>query len=87
MAEGDVREQITRFIRKTFPSARRHALSTDDPLLESGIIDSLGVLTLVEFLEAEFQMTVTDDDLVPEHFGTIERIAEFVENRRARIGA
>jgi len=86
MLDNDVRGRISRFIRMTFPLARQRALSTSDPLLEGGIIDSLGILNLVGFLEEEFQMTVADDDLVPENFGTIEQIAEFVEGRRAQVG-
>jgi len=53
-----------------------------DPLLESGVIDSLGVLDLVAFIETEFKVIVDDEDLIPENFQSIARIACYVEKKR-----
>jgi len=50
-----------------------------DNLLESGIIDSLGVLELVTFMQQEFALAVADEDLTPENFQNIESMARFVE--------
>jgi len=84
MAGNHVNSEIRRFILEKYPLARRLQLKDSDALLESGIVDSLGILDLVSFLEQQFSITVTDDELVPENFQTVERIVAFVETRTAR---
>jgi acyl carrier protein len=64
-----------------FPSARKQPLGDDDHLLANGIVDSLGILDLVAYLEREFGITITDDDLVPEHFESLGRMTRFVQDR------
>jgi acyl carrier protein len=78
--------QIRQFLRRNFPSARHHPLAEEDQLLANGVLDSLGVLELVGYLEQEFGITVSDDDLVPVHFETLKRVAAFVEERQ-RVGS
>ncbi len=74
-------EEIKRFILSRFPSARKWELSYHKKLLESGILDSLGVLEVVTYLEQEFKISLTDEDLVPENFQTIENITQFVQRK------
>jgi acyl carrier protein len=52
-----------------------------DALLETGIIDSVGVLDVVGFLEKEFKVAVDDEDLIPDNFQNIERIAIYIQKR------
>jgi len=73
--------QIRKFILDKFPLARKQQIKDSDPLLESGVLDSLGVLDLVSFVEQEFSVHVADEELVPENFQTIDRIAAFVESK------
>ena len=75
-------DRIRRFLLDRFPAARQHGLAADALLLENGLLDSLGVLDLVAFLEAEFGITVADDDLVPENFHTLGHIVAFVEAKQ-----
>jgi acyl carrier protein len=72
---------VRQFILKKFPLARKQQVKDSDALLESGMVDSQGVLEVVNFIEQEFSITVADDDLVPENFQTIERIAAFVQSK------
>jgi len=60
--------KIRKFILDKFPLARKQQIKDSDPLLESGFLDSLGVLDLVSFVEQEFSVHVADDELVPENF-------------------
>jgi acyl carrier protein len=76
-----INEQVKDFIIKHFPLARNRNLHNDDPLLENGILDSLGVLDLVTYLEKEFGISISDEDLVPENFQTIGHIAAFVQGK------
>jgi acyl carrier protein len=48
-------------------------------LLKNGFIDSLGILEVVAFLENEFRIAVSDDDLLPENFGSVQSITDFVQ--------
>jgi acyl carrier protein len=57
-------------------------LGDDDRLLERGIIDSMGVLELIAFLETEFGIAVGDDDVTEENLGTLASIDRYVASRR-----
>ena len=76
---------VRQFILEHFPSSLRRSLDDTDPLLESGIIDSLGVLDLVDFIEAKFGVVVADDELVPENFQNIAKIAAYIQNKRQEL--
>jgi acyl carrier protein len=79
MEKSQIIDSVRQFIFSQFPTARHRSLGDTDPLLESGIIDSLGVLDVVGFIEAEFKITVDDEDLTPENFQNIRQISAFVE--------
>jgi len=53
-------------------------LGDEDQLVESGIIDSLGVMTLLSFLDEKFSIQVLGDDLIPENFESVSAIAALV---------
>jgi acyl carrier protein len=72
---------LRKFLLERFPLARRRNISDEEDLLEKGIIDSLGVLEIVNFLQQEFSLVVEDDDLTPENFKSVVSIAAFVERR------
>jgi acyl carrier protein len=61
-------------------------LGGDDSLLAQGILDSLAVLELVEFLQREFQIQIGGDELLPENLDTLNRIAAFVARKRLNAG-
>jgi len=79
-ATGSIRS----FILQKFPAARKKSIGDDTPLLESSIIDSLGVLDVVVFLERTFNITVSDDELIPENFADINRMATFAERKQSQ---
>lgn len=60
-------------------------LSDDDQLVESGIIDSMGVMTLLGFLEEKFNIQIPGEELMPENFATVNTIAALVERQRATL--
>jgi acyl carrier protein len=81
MQVSNVCIQIRDFVLKHFPLAGNQNLSNNDSLLEGGIIDSLGVLNLVTYIEQAFRISVSDEDLIPENFQTIEHISAFVQGK------
>lgn len=74
-------EQIQAYISAQFPLARQRNLRAHESLLESGIIDSLGILEVVGFLEREFGIAVDDEELVPETFDSVDRLTAFVSGK------
>lgn len=50
----------------------------DQPLVQSGLVDSTGILEIVTFLESEFGVHTSDEELAVDNFGSIARIAQFV---------
>ena len=81
-AADDTAELINAFIKQRFPLASSKELTQELSLLESGIVDSLGVLDLVGFIEEQFGIEAQDDDLVPENFDSIDALTRFVTERR-----
>ena len=57
-------------------------LKNDTPLLECGILDSLALLSLLVFLEEEFNIPVDDYEVIPENFNTIDAICAYVRSRQ-----
>jgi len=76
---------IHRLLTQLFPAAREARLGDHDDLLESGILDSVGVLDLVAQLETTFGITVADDDMVPDNFRSVASLAAFVHAKRAAV--
>jgi acyl carrier protein len=81
MTIEDCRKKIHQHILEKFPLAKKRNLRSGDPLLETGVLDSLGILDLVHYLEAEFGFQVTDEDLLPENFASTDVIARFVVSK------
>ncbi|MFI6984110.1 acyl carrier protein [Embleya sp. NPDC050154] len=59
----------------------RADLTDDLPLIEKGILDSLGLLSLVTHLEDRLGIRVDDRDMVPENLGTLRCIDRFVTHK------
>lgn len=55
--------------------------SDDDSFFEKGLVDSVGILTLVEFVRERYAITIEDEELLPENWDSVHRIATFVENK------
>jgi acyl carrier protein len=83
----DHTDTIKRFVIDEFlPDVSMEQLSSDDDLLANGIIDSLGLLKVIAWLEHQFELAVDDVDLSPDSFRTIAAISSFIENTR-QVGA
>jgi len=80
-SERTTEERIRDFVLKHYPAARKVGLNREDKWLETGLVDSLGILDLVQFLEGEFSLSVADDELVPENFQSLKAVTDFVDAR------
>ena len=75
-------DKIRTFIFSNFLfDADESALKNDASFLEQGIIDSTGVLELVEWLEETFAIKVEDDELIPENLDSVNQLAQFIARK------
>ena len=76
----DIKSRITEYIiESTFEDVKN---ITDETLIfEEGVLDSMGLLFLIEFLQEEFKVTTNDDELVVENFESINKIVTFLNNK------
>jgi acyl carrier protein len=72
---------VRRFVTEHFLFGDGSRLQNETQLLESGIIDSTGVLDIVEFLETTYSFHIHDQELVPLNLNSIVNLAEFVCRR------
>ena len=71
-------EKVRYFIIENFLFGDDNGLNEETSFLEEGIIDSTGILELVEFLEQEFGIQIADEELTPENLDSLARISAFL---------
>ena len=74
-----IRDHIARNI---LFSSKGYPYSDDASFLEEGIIDSMNVMELIAFVEESFGIQINDDEIMPDNFDSVSRIAAFVERKR-----
>jgi acyl carrier protein len=82
-AEGDIAQRVRAFLVDSFLLGDDDGFANDESLLDSGIVDSTGVMEVVSFLEESFAIAVDDDELVAENLDSVDRLAVFVQRKRA----
>ena len=76
----DPRALIRTFIEDNFVlHGSTTPLEDDTSLLDTGRVDSTGVLTLVAYIEDTFGIAVNDEDLIPDNFDSIDRIIGYID--------
>ncbi len=77
----DILNEVRDYLLAEFPTERT-SFTPQENLLAQGVIDSMGLLKLVGFLEQRFGFEAADADMVPENFATLEKIRDFVERKK-----
>ena len=78
-----MREQIRNFIVDNFLFGDDSGLDDSVSFLESGMIDSTGILEVIGFLEESFSIKVNDDELIPENLDSINNLLGYLERKLA----
>ena len=81
----DIEQRIKTYVAEEMmgPQGREtDGLSESTELFASGIIDSFGLLALVQYLEREFGIRVKDEEMHPENFRDVTSIARFVREKK-----
>lgn len=60
-------------------------MGLDEALIDKGLLDSVGVLQLVVFIEEKFDVTIEDDEVVPENFETVRTIGRYVRQKLGTV--
>ncbi len=77
----DYIEDINKFIIDNFLFGDDNTIKNDASLLENGIIDSTGVLELISFLEETYEITIEDDEMIPENLDSVDNINTFLKKK------
>lgn len=76
-------ETIHEFIVENFLFGDGEQLTNETSFLDSGIIDSTGILELITFLEETYNITIEDDELIPENLDSLNRVAKFIKQKNS----
>jgi acyl carrier protein len=80
-------QEIRTFIVNNFMFGQNgDALADDQSFLETGVIDSTGVLELIAFLEQQYGIKVEDQEVVPANLDSIRQLEAFLSRKRAASG-
>lgn len=81
---AEVLASIRRYVIDAFRDGRGDGIEAHTPLMTSGIVDSAGVLQLIDWLEQTFGVEIEDDAVSAENFDTLEALARTVITRLPR---
>lgn len=80
--ENEIKQKIREFVIENFLMGDASSMLKDgESFLETGTIDSTGVLEVVTFLESDFGLKVDDKDLVPENLDSVNNLTRYVMRR------
>lgn len=80
---ADTKSIIRQYIVAELIKDKKQAnLGDSDSLIESGIVDSLGIMKLIGFLEDRINIQISDDELIPENFSSVNSITALVQKKQ-----
>jgi acyl carrier protein len=84
--EVTTRERVRQFILENFYVSDPSTITDGVSLIDSGIVDSTGMLEVILFLEGEFGIHVEDRETIPENLESIAKMAAFVARKQGSVG-
>ncbi len=57
----------------------RDEIDLDKSMIDEGIIDSFGLIEIATFMENEFQMQISEENMIRENFGSVHKIVNFIK--------
>ena len=73
--------ELRTFVAQWFRDGREEGLEADTPLVTSGIVDSAGVVEVIEFVERQFGVAIRDEDVSLQNCNTLAGWADLVTSR------
>jgi acyl carrier protein len=72
---------VREFISENFLFRADAEIDNDQSLLESGVIDSTGVLEVIAFLESTFGIAIADEEIIPENLDSISNMTRYLAGK------
>jgi acyl carrier protein len=76
-------QTIRKFVIDNYLFGEGGNLRDQDSFMETGIIDSTGILELVRFVESTYGIKVADEELIPDNLDSVEKIVSFIHRKQA----
>ena len=81
-----VEQQLRQFVNETFLFGQGiENVGKDDSFIDHGIIDSTGILELVNFIEQHYEIKLADEELVPANLDSFDRLTGFIETKVGQV--
>jgi acyl carrier protein len=78
----DVIADLRAFLGKQLRIANSDSMENDFPLVKRGVLDSIELMQVVEFVEKKYSVSIDDTEILPENLGSLNAIAALVERKR-----
>jgi acyl carrier protein len=82
MTTDEIEAQVREFLVSNFLFDPDAALDAGDSLLENGVVDSTGMLEVIQFLEATFDIQVDDMEVLPDNLDSVRNLTNFIARKR-----
>jgi len=76
-----MKEEIRHYLTSQTPGGSLESLTDSESLLEAGVIDSMSMLDLITHLESTYNITVDEDEMIPENFETMDGIVSYMQEK------
>ena len=73
---------VKEFIIENFLFGEEGQIESETDFFEKGIIDSTGVIELVSFIEESFEISISDEELIPENLSSLKNISVFLQQKK-----
>lgn len=78
----NIEELLLNYIKENcLPKNSLYVINNDDNLFNAGVVDSAGLISFLSFIEIKFDITIPDEDLLPENFSTINKMSNYIRNQ------
>ena len=78
----DVIADVRHFLGSQLRIANSDTIDADFPLVKRGVLDSIELMQIVEFVEKTYGVAIDDTEILPENLGSLTAIARLVERKR-----
>ena len=81
MEQTEIVAKVKDYIEKNFVYDQETTLKADESLLDSGLVDSTGILEVVAFIEETFGVSIEDEEMVPDNLDSVTKISSFIARK------
>jgi acyl carrier protein len=87
-SQSEIIRKVRGFVHENFLYMHSNFhLADDDRLLDKGVIDSMSIVEMISFVEREFDVNATEEEISDANFGSLSGIARFVSEKQAVLAA